>query len=680
MRKLIALLLAVVMVLGLVACSTNTPANTPADDTQTPAADNNDKNTETDEPADDTTDEPATTDEPTEPVENKIIYGSSTEISGDWGRALWTNNATDKLIRDLMDDCSTVVSNQGGEYVVNPTVAKSVEGVMNDDGTKTYTVTIQDGLVYNNGDPITAKDFVNLALLCCMPAAKDLAITSAVYQSYVGGQAAYDGETNVVSGIRLLDEMTYAFTISSDFVPYFYDITYAGATAAHMASWFGENVTVADDGEGCYFTTTDGSELDWDALKAAVEANRFNSDNRISAGPYNLVSFDKSALQATLEINPNYSGNFEGQKPSVETIVVVKAEEATWADAMKTGEFNFYDTITQGTDINTAMDMIDAGYAFDYCTFDRAGYGKIMFQCDFGPTQFVEVRQAVALLLDRNEFANTFCQGWGGVVNGPYGTALWQYKDSEEWLADNLSSYEYNPDAAKALLDEGGWNLNENGDPYESGIRYKEVTAEEAGDYVHNVTLSDGRILMPLIIEWSSSEGNSVSELISVMLANGAQTADAGMQINMNTMSFSELLNYIYRDATQGDQYAVPTYGMYNLATGFTPAYDMSYNWTDDPDMVAQGYNQNYLFDMGEGGLDELSMDMVYGVESGDNETYLNYWREYILRWNQLLPEIPLYSNVYITMYPTYLEGYEQDSFWDFSSAILYASIPSATK
>ena len=169
-------------------------------------------------------------------------------------------------------------------------------------------------------------------------------------------------------------------------------------------------------------------------------------------------------------------------------------------------------------------------------------------------------------------------------------------------------------------------------------------------------------------------------ELISVMLANGAQTADAGVQINMNTMSFSELLNYLYRDATQGDQYAVPTYGMYNLATGFTPAYDMSYNWTDDPDMVAQGYNQNYLFDMGEGGLDELSMDMVYGVESGDNETYLNYWREYILRWNQLLPEIPLYSNVYITMYPTYLEGYEPDSFWDFSSAILYASIPSATK
>jgi peptide/nickel transport system substrate-binding protein len=387
------------------------------------------------------------------------------------------------------------------------------------------------------------------------------------------------------------------------------------------------------------------------------------------------VSFDKSALQATFEINPNYAGNFEGQKPSIQTIVVVKAEDATWADALKTGEFTFFDTVTDGDDINAAMDMIDEGYEFDYVQFDRPGYGKIQFQCDFGPTQFAEVRQAIALLLDRNEFANSFCMGWGSVVNGPYGTALWQYKDSEEWLADNLNTYSYNPEGAVELLVSGGWTLNAEGGEYTEGIRYKEVTAEEAGDYKHNVTLADGRILMPLIIEWSSSENNPVSEKLVVMLANGEQTAAAGMQINQNVMTFDELLNYMYRDASQGEQYGVKTYGMYNLATNFTPAYDQAYSWTSDPDMVAQGYNVNYLFD---DELDQLSMDMVYSVESGDNETYLDIWQQYILRWNQLLPEIPLYSNIYITLYPTYLEGYEQDSFWDFQQAILYASIPSA--
>ena len=78
-----------------------------------------------------------------------------------------------------------------------------------------------------------------------------------------------------------------------------------------------------------------------------LEYARFNAgEDRVSAGPYNLVAFDKGSLQATLTINPNYAGNFEGQKPSIEKIVVTKTEDATWADALKTGAFNFYDTVT----------------------------------------------------------------------------------------------------------------------------------------------------------------------------------------------------------------------------------------------------------------------------------------------------------------------------------------------
>ena len=44
-------------------------------------------------------------------------------------------------------------------------------------------------------------------------------------------------------------------------------------------------------------------------------------------------------------------------------------------------------------------------------------------------------------------------------------------------------------------------------------------------------------------------------------------------------------------------------------------------------------------------------------------------------RWNELLPEVPLYSNIYISVYPDWLQGYEQDSYWDFNQAILYANI-----
>lgn len=131
--------------------------------------------------------------------------------------------------------------------------------------------------------------------------------------------------------------------------------------------------------------------------------------------------------------------------------------------------------------VNTAMDMIEdetlaasLGYGFDYLTFDRSGYGKIQFQCDFGPTQFINVRHAVAMLLDRNEFANTFCQGWGGVVNGPYGTGMWQFIDSEEWLNENLNTYAYDAAAATQLLIDDGWVYNADGTDYTTGIRYQE--------------------------------------------------------------------------------------------------------------------------------------------------------------------------------------------------------------
>ena len=61
-----------------------------------------------------------------------VIYGATTEISGDFAPgAWWTNNATDKMIRDITNDYGTVVTDQGGALVINNTVCDGIEGVMN---------------------------------------------------------------------------------------------------------------------------------------------------------------------------------------------------------------------------------------------------------------------------------------------------------------------------------------------------------------------------------------------------------------------------------------------------------------------------------------------------------------------------------------------------------------------
>ncbi len=652
MKKLLALLLALAMVACIFAGCKNDPENP------------------TDAPTDGS--DEATTEAPTEPVEareNRVIYGSSTEISGDLGNAWWTNNATDKMIRDLIDDYSTVAFDQFGQMVQNATVCTGIEQATNEDGSITFTVGIKEGLTYNNGEPITAADYVAYALVQLSPAT--LAAGATVSPDTIVGAAEYQkGEAAVLSGIRLIDDYTYSISITPDYANYYFALTYASLSPLYLPLYSSAALTVKDDGEGAYL---EGGELNADE----INASRYVYEGRVGAGPYMIKALDTGALTATLIRNPNYAGNFEGQKPAIETIVVVRAEDETMMDKFKTGEIDFLSQLSEGDKINAALDMAETG-EYSYCNYTRNGYGKLMFQCDFGPTQFVEVRQAVAYLLDRQEFCNTFTGGYGSVVNGPYSTAQWMYQESEELFNEKLNTYAYNPAEAVKLLEEGGWTLNADGTEYSgSGLRYKEVTAEEAGDYSLNVKLDDGRILMPLHIMWASSEGNSVSDLLVTMLANGEQTANAGMEIEQNVMTFSELLNWMYRDTSAGEQYGVKTYGMYNLATGFAEVYDYSFNFASDPDSdyVKMGYNTNYIFDKE---LDDDTMNMVYKAAPGDDATFLEYFQKFIIRFNELAVELPLYCNDYHTFFPSWLKDYNESSLWDFQHAILYASIEGA--
>ncbi|MBE6882503.1 MAG: hypothetical protein E7489_05825, partial [Ruminococcaceae bacterium] len=85
MKKFLALLLALAMMLSLAACG-NEPVDEPSDE----------PSSEVEEPV-------------VESRPNRLIYGSTTEISGDIGPgAWWTNNATDKMIRDLINDYSPI--------------------------------------------------------------------------------------------------------------------------------------------------------------------------------------------------------------------------------------------------------------------------------------------------------------------------------------------------------------------------------------------------------------------------------------------------------------------------------------------------------------------------------------------------------------------------------------------
>lgn len=645
MKKFLALLLAVVMVLTMVACG-----------------------------------------EGKKKADGQVVIGTSTEASGDWAYSAFVRNpnATDKAVMTLTDDMTTVDSDQHGDYGINKTVVKSYERIEEENGNVTYKFVINDGLKFNNGEAVTAQNFVAWTMFVTSPAGKEMGVVSATYNMLPGGLAYRNGETNVLSAVRLYDEKTFSITIAktgedgeTSYLPYYYDITYAAMQAVNLTYWFGEGWSVKDDGEGVYFVNADGKEFTTENVSATIEAARFATGNRVTAGPYNLVSFDQSSREIVLEVNENYNGNFEGQKPGIQKLVIVKTSEDTVMDMITTGQIQIYSQIADGSEVNAVMDLIEAGTINSSTSqYDRAGYGYFGFACDLGPTQFTEFRQAIAYLLDRVEFAQTFCKGWGSVVHGPYCTAFTMTAKTD--IEKKINHYDYNPEKAVELLKQAGFVYNADGSDYVDGsgeVRYAKVTEEQAKYYESfNKVLADGTILMPATVNWASSEGNAVSALLSTMLANSDATKAAGVSIVKTEMTFPSLLSYMYRQETNGavGDFTVPTYNMFNLATGYNGGvYDESYNWTTDPEYIEQGMNVQHLYDKE---LDKLSMDMVYGVEPGDEATYLSLWEKYIIRWNELLPMVPLYSNIYVTVYPNTIDNYAEDSFWGFERAILYAN------
>lgn len=645
MKKFLALLLAVVMVLTMVACG-----------------------------------------EGKKKADGQVVIGTSTEASGDWAYSAFTRNpnATDNEVVKLTDDMNTIDTDQHGDYVINKTVVKSYERIEEENGNVTFKFVINDGLKFNNGEAVTAENFVAWTMFLVSPAGKEMGVVSATYNMLPGGLAYRNGETNVLSAVRLYDEKTFSITIAktgedgeTNYLPYYYDLGYGAMRAVNLTYWFGEGWSVKDDGEGVYFVNADGKEFTAATVGDTVTAGRFATGNRVTAGPYNLVSFDESSREIVLEVNENYNGNFEGQKPGIQKLVIVKTSDDTVMDMISTGQIQIYSGIADGAQVNAVLDLIEAGTIDSSPSqYDRAGYGYFGFACDLGPAQFTEFRQAVAYLLNRVEFAQTFCQGWGSVVHGPYCTAFSMTSKTD--IDKKVNHYDYNPEKAVELLKQAGFVYNADGSDYVDGsgeVRYAKVTEEQARYYESfNKVLADGTILMPATLNWASSEGNSVSALLTTMLASSDATKAAGVSIVKTEMTFPSLLSYMYRQEMNGavGDFSVPTYNMFNLATGYNGGvYDESYNWTTDPEYIEQGYNVQHLYDKE---LDKLSMDMVYGVEPGDEATYLSLWEKYIIRWNELLPMVPLYANIYVTVYPNTIDNYAEDSFWGFERAILYAN------
>lgn len=541
-----------------------------------------------------------------EKADNDIIIGNTTDLSGKFRYSPFGGSnpgAADLDVDNLINGLETVATTKEGGFEVNKTVVKQLDKVENEDGTLTYTITLNDGLVFSDGTPVTAKNYLYFPMVFSTLVASEAegkdrqaGLTMVGFEEFnaYDGTNEGDGVSKTFAGLRLLADNQFSVTVKAEYANYYYAISYAGFTPFVKELWCGD-YDIADDGEGCYFTdgfyNKTGDSFD---MAAHLVDSSNNADTTYAcSGPYVVESYDEGDKSAILTLNPNFPGNYEGAKPSIAKVIYKKSVSATQLDDLKSGGVDVLMGITGGDETDEAVAACDnSNGAFVYTHYSRAGYGKLQFRNDYGPAQFTAVRQAITYCLDRASFAKTFTGGYGGVVDGAYYTGSWMYKEA----AANgmlLNAYDTSADTAIAVLEADGWIYDANGEPYVEGVRYKKIPAEYADENDKTYKSIDGAYVttkvgddyyMPLVLNWYGTTDNPFSNLLVTDFEQGANIAAAGIVIQKTTGDFSPMLDEFYQQAVYGFYSGTPMYSCFNYATGFTSAaYDYSYNWSIDP-------------------------------------------------------------------------------------------------
>ncbi len=555
-----------------------------------------------------------------EKSDNSIILGNTTDLSGKFRYATFGGSnpgAADLDVQDMTRGLETVSTTKEGGFEFNPTVVKSHEETMNEDGTRTYTVTIYDDLKFSDGSPVTVKNYVVFPMVFSSPVA--VAAAGKDHQSamtLVGFKEfnSYDGTegsgSKELAGLRMIDDYTYSITVSQDYANYFYAISYAGLTADYLPLWIGD-ADIKDDGNGVYFTDDFyAKEGDKYVMADHIVESSLNTDTTYPySGPYMVTSYDSADKSAVLELNPNFKGNYEGVKPTIKKVVYKKIVSSTQLEDLKAGTLDVIAGITGGDETNEALALADGSEGkYVYTHYSRAGYGKLGFRADYGPAQFTEVRQAIAYCMDRAKFAKDFTGGYGGVVDGPYYSGSWMYKAAVD-QGMILNAYATSVDSAIEVLTEGGWVYDAEGNDYVEGVRYKKIPGAIATENDINYKSKDGAYVttkvgddyyMPLVLNWYGTTDNPFTDQLMTGFATNDNMIAAGFNVQYTLGDFAPMLDELYQAAVYGYYSGSPMYSVFNFATGFTSAaYDYAYNLTIDPAMY-DDYSQYYIKDQAD--------------------------------------------------------------------------------
>jgi len=207
----------------------------------------------------------------------------------------------------------------------------------------------------------------------------------------------------------------------------------------------------------------------------SLEKADFNQNPTAFSGPYVLKEW-KRGESLTFTANPNYAG----AKPKIDTVVIkIFPEPETSYAALAKGDIDFIPNL-QPADAKKIQDLTkDVTIASIYGSyreslwinvrtdkFPRAGHPAL---------KDVKVRQALRLAINRRGLVKDLLFDNTTVAESLYADSPFENK--------SLKFVEYDPEAAKKLLDEAGWKVGSDGVREKDGVKleliYSTTTAAQ---------------------------------------------------------------------------------------------------------------------------------------------------------------------------------------------------------
>lgn len=190
--------------------------------------------------------------------------------------------------------------------------------------------------------------------------------------------------------------------------------------------------------------------------KGSMNNAPFNSAP-IGSGPYKFVSWQRGN-QVRLEANPDY---FQGKPKIAEVIYRVIPDGNTLATQVETHEVDIgwnlpASQYSRVKDVAGEKVITPVVYLYDHIDFNLR---RPLFQD-------VRVRRALTYAIDRPSILAKVMHGLGELSDTFLDPTL--FPDAQD---PNIMKYPYDPDKAKALLDEAGWKVGADGIRVKDGKR-----------------------------------------------------------------------------------------------------------------------------------------------------------------------------------------------------------------